>query len=326
MRNFLALTERELKAYFVSPMAYIILGFFVLATGLFFLYIITAFDRASMMAMMQAQQYGRMPALNVNLHALRPLFHNIAIIALFLLPGVTMRAFAEEKRQGTIEFLLTSPLSNWQITLAKFASAALFYLAMLAATAFFISLLFLYGSPELKPLLTGYLGLFLTGACFIAWGLFFSAFTENQIIAFIATLASLLVLLFMSWFEEYAGPTLGKIITGLSPITHFDDFSKGVIDSKHVVFYLSFIFAMLFLTYVKLESERWRGFQGRRIQVALPTTIAALAKTFGKTVDAILEKGRSFGLTSAEQTIADKNAAIELAFQFGYDAEVSTKQ
>src|SRR5262245_47317096 len=196
MRNFLAIVERELRSYFVSPLAYVILGFFLLATGMFFYVVVSSFERMSMMSAMQAQQYRQMPpAMNVNMMAIRPLMHNIAIIAMFLLPGLTMRLLAEEKRQGTIELLQTSTLTNWQITLGKFAGAWLFYLASLAATGVFISPLFVFGNPELRPSLVGYLGLLLVGGCFIALGLLFSAFTENQIIAFVSALAMNLVLL-----------------------------------------------------------------------------------------------------------------------------------
>ncbi len=260
MRNFLAILERELKSYFLSPVAYVVLGFFVVATGLFFYNIINWFDRISMQSMMMAQQYRQAPQpINVNMMAIRPLFHNIAIIGLFLLPGLTMRLFAEEKRQGTMELLATSPLTNWQITLGKFASALTFYLVMLLATGVFVGLLFFFGNPEVKPILSGYLGLLLVGGCFISLGLLFSAFTENQIIAFVSAFAVNLAILALGWLSNFTGPTLAQFFSSLSPIEHFDDFSKGIIDTKHLVYYLSFMFGGIFLTYVTVESARWRG-------------------------------------------------------------------
>lgn len=260
MRKYLALVERELKSYFVSPLAYVVIGFFLAVTGLFFYNVVTWFDRISMQAMMQAQYYRQMPqAMNVNQMAIRPLLSNIAVIGLFLLPGLTMRLFAEEKRQGTIELLLTSPITNWQTALAKFTSAWILFGIMLLLTFIYQLLLFVFGNPELGPILTGYLGLFLLGGSFLSLGILFSAFTENQIIAFVAALATNLIMLSLGWLASFTGPTLGKILTSLSPIEHFDDFAKGVIDTQHVIFYLSFIFAGLFLTYVTLESSRWRG-------------------------------------------------------------------
>jgi ABC-2 type transport system permease protein len=260
MKNFLAILERELKSYFLSPVAYVVLGFFVVATGLFFYNIINWFDRMSMQSMMMAQQYRQMPQpINVNMMAIRPLMHNIAIIGLFLMPGLTMRLFAEEKRQGTMELLATSPLTNWQITLGKFASALTFYLVMLLATGVFIGLLFFFGNPEVKPILSGYLGLLLVGGCFISLGLLFSAFTENQIIAFVSAFAVNLAILALGWLANFTGPTLASFFSNISPIEHFDDFSKGIIDTKHLIYYLSFMFGGIFLTYVTVESARWRG-------------------------------------------------------------------
>ncbi|MGH7453803.1 MAG: ABC transporter permease subunit [bacterium] len=260
MKNFLAILERELKSYFLSPVAYVVLGFFIVATGLFFYNIINWFDRISMQSMMMAQQYRQAPQpVNVNMMAIRPLLHNIAIIGLFLMPGLTMRLFAEEKRQGTMELLATSPLTNWQITLGKFASALVFYLVMLLATGVFVGLLFFFGNPELMPILSGYLGLLLVGGCFISLGLLFSAFTENQIIAFVSAFAVNVAILALGWLANFSGPTLAQFFSSISPIEHFDDFSKGIIDTKHLIYYLSFMFGGIFLTYVTVESARWRG-------------------------------------------------------------------
>jgi ABC-2 type transport system permease protein len=260
MGKYLALLERELKSYFVSPVAYVVIGFFLAFSGLFFYNVVTWFDRISMQAMMQAQYYRQPPQpMNVNMMAIRPLLSNIAVIALFLLPGLTMRLFAEEKRQGTMELLLTSPVTNWQTTLAKFTSAWILFGVMLAFTFVYQGLLFVFGNPELGPILTGYLGLFLLGGSFIALGVLFSSFTENQIIAFVAALATNLILLSLGWLASFTGPTISKILSAISPIEHFDDFAKGVFDTQHLIFYLSFILGGMFLTYVSLESSRWRG-------------------------------------------------------------------
>lgn len=260
MGKYLALLDRELKSYFVSPVAYVVIGLFLAVTGFFFFSVVSWFDRTSMQAMMQAQYYRQMPQpMNVNQMAIRPLLSNFAVIVLFLLPGITMRLFAEEKRQGTMELLLTSPITNWQTTLAKFTSAWILFGVMLAFTFIYQLLLFVFGNPELGPILTGYLGLFLLGGSFIALGILFSAFTENQIVAFVAALATNLIMLSLGWLSSFTGPTFSKILAAISPIEHFDDFAKGVIDSQHIVFYVSFIFGGIFLTYVTLESSRWRG-------------------------------------------------------------------
>jgi ABC-2 type transport system permease protein len=126
-------------------------------------------------------------------------------------------------------------------------------------TGVFIGLLFIFGNPEFWPIISGYLGLLLVGGSFISLGLLFSAFTENQIIAFVAALAVNLVFLSLGWLSNFVGPTLATIFSSLSPIEHFDDFAKGIIDTKHVIFYLTFMFGGIFLTYVTVESARWRG-------------------------------------------------------------------
>jgi len=326
MRNFIALVKRELKSYFVSPLAYVILGFFLLATGLFFYNIVSWFDRMSMMSMMQAQQYQQAPeAMNINALAIRPLLQNISIIVMFLLPGLTMRLLAEEKRQGTIELLQTAPLTNWQITLGKFMGAWLFYLAMLLATGLFVSLLFVFGKPELAPLLVGYLGLYLVGGCFVALGLLFSAVTENQIIAFVSALAVNLMLLSLGWLATFAGPTWSSVFSQLSPLEHLEDFTKGVLDSKHVVFYLSFIFGLVFLTHLLLESARWRGYQGKRLKLRAPVAVADFAKQLGESSEAITAGMQALGLSAAGQTLTEPADVVALAERFGYDVEMEAR-
>jgi len=261
MKNYLAIVEKEFKSYFFSPLAYIVLALFMMVVGAVFYLHVVAFERESMRAMMQAQYSRQMPPpMNVNQMAIRPMFHYIAIIGLILLvPALTMRLLAEEKRQGTMELLATSPITNWQITLGKFTSAWLFFFTMLLMSGFLISLLFFFGNPEVLPILSGYLGLLLLGGCLISAGLFCSALTENQIIALISAFAVNLVLLTLGWWSNFTGPTLARFLSNLSPLEHFDDFTKGVIDTQHVVFYLSFIFGGVFLTYIALESSRWRG-------------------------------------------------------------------
>jgi ABC-2 type transport system permease protein len=260
MRNYLAILEKELKSYFLSPVAYVVLGLFVAAAGLYFYILVMWFDRVSMQSMMYAQQYRQMPPpLNVNLEVIQRLLGFVATVALLVIPGLTMRLFAEEKRQGTMELLATSPLTNWQITLGKFSSALLFFSAMLLATGIFVGLLFFYGKPELGPILSGYLGLLLVGGCFIALGMLCSAFTENQILAIVSAFFVNLLFLIIGILADFVGTTAANFFSAISPLLRFDDFSKGILDTKHIIFYLSFIFGGIFLTYVTVESARWRG-------------------------------------------------------------------
>jgi ABC-2 type transport system permease protein len=170
-----------------------------------------------------------------------------------------MRTYSEEKRSGTIELLLTSPITDVQIILGKFLGAMLLYGAMLAVTLIHIGILFMFGDPEWKPIATGYLGLLLMGGCFLSLGLFISSLTKNQIVAAMATFAVFLMLWVISWISTFVGPTTQTVLQYLSLTEHFDDFAKGIIDTKHVIYYLSFMAFGLFLTAKSVDSERWRG-------------------------------------------------------------------
>jgi len=254
MSNVLAIAQKELKSYFASPIAYIVIGFFALLYGWFFVTILAYFVRQSM----QMSQFGPQ-SMNINQQMIRLLLQNVTILLLFVLPMVTMRTYSEEKRSGTIELLLTSPLTDVQIILGKFLGALALYGVMLLVTMIHIGLLFVYGRPELKPILSAYLGLLLMGGCFIAVGLFISSLTKNQIVAVMATFAVFLFLWVINWIGSFSGPDVEKITSYLSIIEHFDDFAKGVVDTTHVIYYLSFITFGLFLTAKSVDSERWRG-------------------------------------------------------------------
>ena len=257
MRNILAIAHKELKSYFSGPIAYIAIGMWALLYGYFFVAILQFFVRQSM----QMNQMGMQgpQSMNVNQQLIRPLVQNVTILVLFLMPMVTMRTYSEEKRSGTIELLLTSPLSDFQIIMGKFLGAMALYLVMLAVSLIHIAILFIYGHPEWKPILTAYLGLVLLGGCFISLGLFISSLTKNQIVAGIVTFAVFLFLWIITWIGSFSGPTVDKLTTYLSIIDHLDDFGKGVIDTTHVIYYLSFMTFGLFLTAKSVDSERWRG-------------------------------------------------------------------
>ena len=256
MSNILAIAHKEIRSYFASPIAYIVIGFFALIYGYFYVVMLQYFVRASM-------QGGRMgmgaPSMNINQDMLRPVVQNLTVVMLFLLPMITMRTYSEEKRSGTIELLLTSPLTDMQIILGKFLGAMSLYAAMLAITIPHMALLFWYGRPEWKPIASSYLGLLLMGGCFISLGLFISSLTKNQIVAGSVTFVIFLLLWVINWIGSFAGPIGDKLTAYLSIVDHFDDFSKGVIDTTHVIYYLSFITFGLFLTAKSVDSERWRG-------------------------------------------------------------------
>ncbi|MFQ6104811.1 MAG: ABC transporter permease subunit, partial [Candidatus Glassbacteria bacterium] len=176
MRNVWAIYRKEMRSYFVSPIAYIILAFFIAISGYFFYGLLVQFLEFSMRSMMQAQYYKMAPPkVNVNEMVIRPLFLNMSIIVLFFLPAITMRLFSEEKKSGTIELLLTSPVTQFQTIIGKFLAGVTLFASMILLTIPLIIVLFMYGNPEYGPVITGYLGLLLFGASFVAIGLLISS-------------------------------------------------------------------------------------------------------------------------------------------------------
>ena len=256
MNNVLAIAHKELKGYFASPIAYIVIGFSAILFGWFFVNLLYYFDRISMQAGMGM---GGAETVNVNEMLISPLFLNVSVILLFTLPLLTMRTYSEEKRSGTIELLLTSPLTDLQIVTGKFLGALVLYIAMLAVTLIHIGFLFAFGNPEWRPIATGYLGLLLMGGCFLSLGLFVSSLTRNQIVAGMITFAVFLLFWVINWISTFTGPTMQNVLNYLSITEHLNDFANGVIDTKHLVYYVSFIAFSLFLTVRAVDSERWRG-------------------------------------------------------------------
>jgi ABC-2 type transport system permease protein len=255
VRNILAIAGKELRSYFSSPIAYIIIGLFALLFGFFFYSYLHLFvEQSQRMAMM-----GGAGAVNVNEQMIRGVFHNAAVMVLFVMPMITMRTYSEEKRSGTIELLLTSPLTDLEIIFGKFLGAMGLYAAMLLVTVLDMAILFRVGTPEWRPIAAGYLGLLLMGGCFLSVGLFISSLTKNQIVAGVMTFTVFLMLWVINWLADSSGPTGQAVLSFLSITEHFDDFTKGIIDTKHLAYYLSFITFGLFLTAKSVDSERWRG-------------------------------------------------------------------
>jgi ABC-2 type transport system permease protein len=253
VRNILAIAGKELRSYFASPMGYILIGLFALLFGAFFRVYLWNFTQRSQQMMMGGG------SVNVNEWLIAGVLHNAAIIILFIMPMITMRTYAEEKRSGTMELLLTSPITDVQIIFGKFLGAMGLFAAMLLVTAIDIAILFRLGNPEWKPVVTGYLGLLLLGGCFLSLGLLISSLTKNQIVAGGMTFGVFLLLWIVNWFADGVGPTTREILNYLSITAHLEDFTRGILDTKHIVYYLSFITFGLFLTAKSVDSERWRG-------------------------------------------------------------------
>ena len=257
MRNALAIAGKELRSYFVSPIAYVVITGFLLLGGWFFFNLLARFS-----FLLQIYSSMRNPEaqmrLNLNEFVVAPLLHNLSVVLVILVPVITMRSFAEEKRSGTYELLMTSPLSIAEIVAGKFLGAVAFLLIMIGLTAIYPIILMAYGNPELGIIASGYLGLLLLAVAFATVGLLTSSFTENQIIAAVTCLVVLLLFYVISWPAETAGPVLGAVLKYLSLTEHFGEMVKGIIDTKDVAYFLSVILLCLFLTHRSVESVRWR--------------------------------------------------------------------
>jgi ABC-2 type transport system permease protein len=255
MKLVFLICNKEFKSYFTSPIAYLLMAFFGLIFG-FALYTAT---RDVVRMGFQAQMMGQSQPVNLNDMIIRPLLGFASTVSLFLIPMITMRLIAEEKKTGTIELLLTSPVKDMQIILGKWLGAMLLFLCVLGMSAINVALLFAWGKPDWRPVLVAYLGLILQGGCLLAIGEFISTLTKNQIIAGGVTFFVCLLLWLLSWVTAFDSGASASVINYLSIVTHFDNFAKGVLDSKDVIFYLSMIFFALFITSRSMESLRWRS-------------------------------------------------------------------
>jgi len=255
MRNILIICRKELRSYFVSPIAYLLLTMFALIFGFFFWNSVGYFNMMGLESQMRGQGF----PMSVNEYVIRPLLSNVSVIGLFFIPMITMRLFAEEKRSGTIELLATSPIRDMEVIIGKWLAALILYMVMLAFSAVNFAFLFRYGNPDWRPLAIGYLGLLLQAGGLLAVGTFISTLTKNQIIAGAATFGVCLMLWVMEWVAGYETAAWARVLAYLSVITHFESFAKGVLDSKDALYYVSLIFLGLFLTSRSMESLRWRS-------------------------------------------------------------------
>ena len=237
MRTAQAVAWKEIVIYFSSPTAYIVGLIFLALTGFFFSRDLgNPFPEAT----------------------LAPFFQGAVIILILLAPALTMRLIAEEQKLGTIELLLTSPVRDWEVVIGKYLASLAFLLVLVALSFFYAILLFVFASPDPGPIWAGYLGLVLYGAASLSVGLLASTLTSNQIVAAVVAMGILLALFFADLAFGAVGGLAGEIIGEMSLKSHFDDFERGVVDTKHIVYFLSVTAFFLFLSVRALESRRWR--------------------------------------------------------------------
>ncbi|MCK5010892.1 MAG: ABC transporter permease subunit [Deltaproteobacteria bacterium] len=243
--NFYPIFKKELRSYFTSLIAYVILAVFLVLAGYYFytdLALFVLWGGASVQEGLW--QY---------------LFHDIRLILLFTIPLLTMRLFSEEKKLGTIELLFTYPFKDIEILLGKYLACLTVFSIMLGFTVLYPILLAIVYQVELGPLIASYLGMFLLGSAFISCGIMVSSLTENQIVAALVTSGIILTFWFIDWNEAAVSPSVAVVLHHLSFFEHFYNFVRGVIDTKDIIYFMLFIFFFLFLTLRSLESRRWRG-------------------------------------------------------------------
>jgi len=251
-----AIIAKELRGYFVSPVVYVVGAIFLLIFGfLSYLYVVYAGYQAIQIMQMQGGQ----AQLNLNDLVFRNLFASMRFVLLIILPILTMRLFAEERKLRTFEFLMTSPIGINEIVAGKFVSVFLVFLSFLGLTGLVPAVLMLFSDFDWNPIWTGYLGMTLLGALFISVGLLASAITENQIVAAFLSFGMLLLIWLVSGLGTLLGDTpLGQIISYVSFMDHYDRLVRGLIDTKDLVYFFSGLVFMLFLTHRVVESTRWK--------------------------------------------------------------------
>ncbi|HUU15248.1 MAG TPA: ABC transporter permease subunit [Terriglobia bacterium] len=254
MRNILAVAGKELRTYFHSPIAYLVMTVWAGLCGFFFYsfmatYVMQSFRMAAMGA----------PPMSMNEFIIRPMFEGIlTVVLLLLIPLITMRLYAEERKTGTIELLMTSPMTDLEIILGKFLGALALFAVLLAMVFLYLSLLFIYGNPNFRPVLANALGFFLFGGALLALGMWISTFTRNQIVAGSIALAAFLLLYVLDWVTAYSTGRVSEVISYMSLTKHFESFSKGVVDLSDLVYYLSVIVLGIFLTSRSVEALKGR--------------------------------------------------------------------
>ena len=257
MRNILAICKRELLSFFVSPIAYFVITGFALLVGFFFFNYLAFFARMFEMSQMMAFR-GRGELPNLNQLVVEGLFQTMVVILVFLIPLLTMRIIAEEKRRGTFELLITSPVSVLELVLGKFLSLAVVIVVMLAISFVFPLLLMIYGNPEIPPIISGFFGVVLCALGFASIGMAVSSFTENQIVAGVSSMVVLLLLYVIQAPAESLGGTSAEVLRYLSPIDQVQQFLRGVISLKSLAYFFSLILLGIFLSQRALEAHRWR--------------------------------------------------------------------
>ena len=255
MRNAWIIAKRDLGSFFNSPIFYVVTTVFLIIYSFIFFNILNFFSFQSFQAR-QLQAMGM--NLNLNEMVIEPSLQNMSVILLMIIPIITMRSFADEKKMKTFRLLLSSPVHLREIILGKFLACMIVVAVMISISSYSVGFLFLLGEPEPGPIVTGYLGILLMAGCFVSVGIFASSLTDNQIVAAVLTFGFSLFMWIIGWSAQAAGSTTGQVLQYLSIVDHLERFLKGLVNTSDLVYYLSFILFNLFLCHRVLDSNRWR--------------------------------------------------------------------
>ncbi|MCY4580266.1 MAG: ABC transporter permease subunit [Chloroflexi bacterium] len=237
MRNTFTIAWKETKAYFTTPTAYIVGAMFLVLTGIFFVFDMTRpFAEASV----------------------RNFVSWASLFIMFLAPLLTMRLLAEEQKMGTLELLLTAPVQDWEVVLGKYIASFITLMVTVAFTFYYVVLLYVFATPDTGPILSAYFGLVLYGSAALAIGLMASSLSGNQIVAAVVGIGILLTLSFIDRIASIVEGLAADVLNGVSMNAHFTDFARGVIDTSHIVYYISMAAVFLFIAVRSLETRRWR--------------------------------------------------------------------
>lgn len=259
MKNVWAIYRKEMGHYFVSPIAYVFIGIFLILGAYFFNVILGYAIQQSFSAEMEGMRYGMMQNFDVPSEVTRQFFGLLSTLVLFITPILTMAVYSEERKRGTMELLMTSPITEGDIVLGKFLASFSLFALMILPTVSYLAFMYFRSdpTPPWRVLWVGYLGVLLLGASLTALGTFISSLTENSIIAAVLTFAAFLLVWVLDIGRNASG-AVASVLTYLSVIRHYEDFTRGVIDTSSLVYYASFIFLFVFLTVRSVDSMRWR--------------------------------------------------------------------
>ncbi len=259
LKNIYSIFAKELSLYFISPIAYVVMFVFLILSGFIFRSLVLSFNSQCMTYFSKPQLDAEVfQDLNLN-RIIVVFFDTISSLLLFIVPMLTMRLYSEEKKTGTMELLMTSPITTGQVLWGKFLACFTYYTFTVLLTLAYLALLVHFrGDLDFVAVFTGYLGILLLGAAFISVGIFTSSLTENQIISAALGYFILLFFFLLGWSASQLPAPFSEIVRNIAVTEHIEDFQNGILDTRHIGYYLTTTLLFLFMTGTVVESKRWR--------------------------------------------------------------------